>query len=555
MTTRILIGDVLAGLARLDDDSVQCVVTSPPYWGLRDYGVAGQLGMEPTLAEHIQAMVAVFREVRRVLRPDGTVWLNYGDCYATTPNGRRADEVNAGGKDDRTFRDKPFSTVGPVFVQCPADATPGRNGKEAYRPGHGGRVVAGGFLKPKDLCMVPNRLAIALQDDGWWVRSEIVWSKPNPMPDSVKDRPGIAHEKVFLLTKSARYFYDAEAVREPAAPASVARWSQDVDAQDGSSRANGGSRADRPMKAVGGPMIGGWAKGDGSHSTVDWNKGGSRPVEAAPVNADKQGGHGRRHAGFNERWNDTHKPEKRRGTTARHASLDTNHQTLDDVGRGFGRNLRNVWTIATRPLDVEACGACGTVYVSGEFKRLKRTKVTREDGREVLHRVCRCGRHDAWVSHFATFPPALVEPCIKAGTPEAGSCSSCGAPWVREVKVEHVDRPDCGPDHTRHEDQYADGNRWGQYPDKRRVSSTTGWRPSCKCEDAGTVPALVLDPFGGAGTAAVVADRLQRDAVLIELNPMYADMARARLAADGKMFAQVETEHLDGAAPAAEARP
>ena len=144
MAVRILVSDVMDGLAALGDDSVDCVVTSPPYWGLRDYGVEGQLGLEPTLAEHIAAMVAVFEEVRRVLKPTGTLWLNYGDCYASTPNGRSAADTKAAGTDDRTFRDKPFSTVQ-------------------------------GVLKAKDLCMIPNRLAITLQEAGWWVRSEIIW--------------------------------------------------------------------------------------------------------------------------------------------------------------------------------------------------------------------------------------------------------------------------------------------------------------------------------------------------------------------------------------------
>lgn len=313
VSIRIITADVLAGLAQLPADGVDCVVTSPPYWGLRDYGVEGQIGMEPTLAEHLEIMVRVFREVWRVLKPEGTLWLNYGDCYATTPNGRSAAATKEAGGDDRTFRDKPFSTIG-------------------------------GVLKAKDLCMIPNRLAIALQEDGWWVRSEIIWAKPNPMPESVTDRPATAHEKVFLLTKSARYFYDAEAVRVPASESSVSRWQQDVASQDGSARANGGRKTNGNMKAVGG---------------------------------------------------------------------------------GETRSLRNVWDIPTAAFS------------------------------------------DA---HFATFPPALVETCIKAGCPKGG---------------------------------------------------------------------LVLDPFGGSGTTGLVADRLNRDAILIELNPAYAAMARNRIAEDAGMFAEV----------------
>jgi len=330
---RLYLGDVMQMLALMPDDSVDCVVTSPPYWGLRDYGVAGQLGLEPTLGEHLAAMVAVFRAVRRVLKPEGTCWVNYGDCYATSPNGRSAADTKASGGDDRTFRDKPFSTIG-------------------------------GVLKAKDLCMVPNRLAIALQEDGWWVRSEIIWAKPNPMPESIKDRPATSHEKIFMLTKSARYFYDAAAVRQDAAKSSFDRWAQDVEGQEGSHRANGGANTNGTRKAVGGPR----AKQDQTAA--------SAAAEGTP--------------------------------------------------RGEGRNLRNyerppevdVWEISTRPFSE---------------------------------------------AHFATFPPALAERCIKAGCPKGG---------------------------------------------------------------------VVLDIFGGAGTTALVAARLGRKAILIELNPEYADIAQKRIERD-----------------------
>lgn len=185
------IADVETALSAMPADSIDCVVTSPPYWGLRDYGVPGQIGLEPTLAEHLTVMVRVFEGIRRVLKPSGTLWLNYGDCYAAKVSGAPAAVVKERGRDDRTFRDKPFSTIGAI--------------------GDGS-----GTLKPKDLCMIPNRLAIALQDAGWFVRSEIIWGKSNPMPDSAKDRPATAHEKIFLLTKAQRYAYDYKAVRQSA---------------------------------------------------------------------------------------------------------------------------------------------------------------------------------------------------------------------------------------------------------------------------------------------------------------------------------------------------
>jgi DNA modification methylase len=386
VSVSILTGDALTRLREMPDDIVDCCVTSPPYWGLRDYGVDGQIGLEASLAEHLAALVAVFEEVRRVLKPHGSLWLNYGDCYATAPNGRSAADTKAAGGDDRTFRDKPFSTIQ-------------------------------GVLKPKDLCMLPNRLAIALQEEGWWVRSENIWGKPNPMPDSSGAyRPATAHEKIFLLTKSGdadiwrardtgalsfapdlseqcplitkpdqlahRWvrlgsYFDAEAVRMPAAAASITRWNQDIEKQEGSGRANAGRKTNGAMKAVGG--------------------------------ADKQRGHSRRHAGFNDRWDGMTKAEQGAG----------------------GRNLRNYET------DVSAlCPADLLVWD-----------------------IAIAGYSGA---HFATFPPALVVPCVLAGCPVGG---------------------------------------------------------------------VVLDPFGGAGTTGLVADKMGRDAILIKLNPDYAAMAADRLRA------------------------
>lgn len=361
----IHIGDCIEVMKTMPANSVDCVVTSPPYWGLRDYGVAGQIGLEPTLGEHLQVMVSVFEEVWRVLKPAGTLWLNYGDCYATTPNGKSAAAYKAEGNDDRTFRDKPFSTIG-------------------------------GVLKAKDLCMLPNRLAIALQEDGWYVRSEIIWHKPNPMPESVYDRPTSSHEKVWLLTKSEEYFYDHEAIREPV---------------------TGGTHNRRP--------------GPNSRQNVD----------RVPVSRKKSNtgvGWGRLDK-INPSESDRGRDRIGAKTVAPGQGIK-NNSSFDaalDNHTSETRNARNVWSISPKAF-------------SG--------------------------------AHFATFPPALAERCIKAGTPKR-ICACCGS------------SDSCGP----------------------------------ICEVFGTEPGIVFDPFGGAGTVGLVAEELGLRSIMIELNPEYADIAIRRI--------------------------
>ena len=373
MSIRIIIGDALERLRELPDESVHCVVTSPPYWGLRAYGGnAGMIGLEPTFDDHLANLVAVFREVRRVLRSDGTLWLNYGDAYAAS-----------GGMTGRNENGQATWSGG----VC-------ESGPKVARPKSG--------FKPKDLMMMPARVAMALQADGWWVRSEIVWHKPNPMPESVQDRPTIAHEKVFLLSKCAKYFYDAEAVRVPP----TREW---------------------------------WSENTVSPKNPDRNDGGSltKNREAAPTS---------------------------------------------------GANLRNVWSIAT---------------------------------------------HAFPGAHFATFPLALVEPCIKAGTSAKGVCGECGAPWVRECEITRHAGHKARVDELRHK------GGSGEHASSTRVFK--GWQPTCQHDDE-VRPAIVLDPFAGSGTVGLVADRLGRDAILIELNSEYAAMAEQRIAGENPLFCKVEVE-------------
>ena len=337
MTVRILNCDVMDGLRQLPDESVHCVVTSPPYWGLRDYGVDGQIGLEASPAEFVARMVEVFAEVRRVLRKDGTCWVNLGDTY------HNADKWGGGGANTGKHTKAPDGDVA--------------SWKAVRRKW--GKVPG---LKPKDLVGIPWRVAFALQADGWWLRQDVVWHKPNPMPESITDRCTKAHEYVFLLTKSERYFYDTDAIRE------MRTSDEDAIGFRGGSYVGGepGKRTTTGNKRV--KVPGGWDRGEGGHGTI-------------------------------------------------HRSGRTSAEYQEAQVKG-GRNKRSVWTIATSPFPE---------------------------------------------AHFATFPPELPEICIKAGCPKGGT---------------------------------------------------------------------VLDPFGGAGTTGLVADRLQRHAILIELNPEYASMAERRINGD-----------------------
>ena len=196
---RLINGDVRQSLGKLESESVQCVVTSPPYWGLRDYGSEDQLGLEETPEQYIDNMVEVFREVKRVLRKDGTLWLNLGDSYA---GGGRA-----GKNPEYKAKHTNFGKVQDMSTYTEPSKIPKG-------------------LKPKDLVGIPWRVALALQADGWWLRNDIIWSKPNPMPEPVKDRLTKSHEYIFLLTKSKSYYYDHEAIKEPYSESSIERINQ-----------------------------------------------------------------------------------------------------------------------------------------------------------------------------------------------------------------------------------------------------------------------------------------------------------------------------------------
>ena len=449
LTPAILQGHVLDVLRTLPEESVHCVVTSPPYWGLRTYGTEpqvwggesdcahswettrvpsgngqvthpmvggtlnvasatrspraslscrnsgawkGELGLEPTPELYVEHLADVFDEVRRVLRSDGTLWLNLGDTYCTHPAGLTGEKRWKASTLD--VRDR----TGAEQAGAIDKRTPG--------------------LKEKDLVGIPWRVAFELRRRGWWLRADLIWSKRNPMPEPTRDRPTRSHEYVFLLAKSRRYFYDAEAVREPLRESSLRRL---------------------------------------------------------------------RHHLPNPADNPDYRTKHPKGDFRRFPMLANTDPT--------GRNLRSVWKIATQPYP----GA-----------------------------------------HFATFPEALPEICIRAGTSEKGACASCGAPYAHVVRGEgggigHDWHPVKSLAMGRGQGIAAPGIHDGTY---RRID--LGFRKRCSCPTERVVPCLVLDPFTGSGTVLAVARRLGRRSVGIDLSPEYVVLARQRSSTEAPVLADAE---------------
>jgi DNA modification methylase len=404
----------------MPDNSADCCVTSPPYFALRDYGVDGQIGLEETPEKYIASLVEVFTEVHRVMKPTGTLWLNIGDSYAGSGKGIG---------DDYTGRWKQGTNKGIRSITQ-------RN-----------RAVSDS-LKPKDLIGIPWMLAFALRSAGWYLRQDIIWNKPNPMPESVTDRCTKAHEYIFLLTKSPRYYYDAVAIKTQLKDSSIDRLWQNIEAQQGSARVPGKTNGN--MKAV--KFGGNKAEGYGTriHSGKEWNP--------------QQGGGG---TGFKN-----------------HSG---NYDASGNLIGGGMANKKSVWTVPTYP-----------------FK----------------------------AAHFATFPEQLIVDCIKAGSSEHGCCDACGAPYERVTEKTYKHHQNWyGNKQSVRNSRGKAGNSYNELIN----SETTGWAPTCTC-NAGITPALVLDPFSGAATTALVARKLGRDYVAIELNPEYINLSHQRLRDELGMF-------------------
>jgi len=350
MSIEILQGDCVESLNKLEDQSINTCITSPPYWGLRNYNdEEKQLGMEDTPKEFTENLVKVFREIKRVLRDDGTVWLNLGDSYG----------------------------------------------------------------KNKQLTGIPWRVAFALQQDGWYLRQDIIWHKPNPMPESVTNRCTKAHEYIFLLSKKPKYYYDHEAIKEDSVRA------------------------------------GSIPKGKKYSSELADNKIGGKHTR----------------------------------------------ETLNEKPVAAKKNKRSVWTVTTKP-----------------FKG----------------------------AHFATFPKDLIEPCVLAGCPEK-ICFDCNEPYKLKVDTKRIPRWELSPDDPRYRpNKYENAHDSLNGNTRHSVTETKplGLEKQCDCKTNETKAGTVLDPFGGSGTTGIVAAQHNRNAVLLELNQEYIDLAKERINKELGIFGQ-----------------
>ena len=679
MSVRILVGDAFVRLADLPDESVHVCVTSPPYFGLRDYGTASwsggdpacdhverrfnlnngfnerwgnapgerkqergrieqyrdscptcgavredrQIGSEPTLAAYVETMVRVFREVRRVLRSDGTVCLNLGDSFNNRTKVRPSSHQPAlNGYTDREWKD--VAAAGGVRMTNTADG-----------------------LKEKDLMMVPARVAIALCDDGWYLRSDIIWAKKSCMPESVTDRPTSAHEHIFLLAKSPRYFYDAEAVREDQEPGTIARFGNGGAARklygpkhDPNGEPNVRSSGGEGVLANGRNLRNVWTLGPEPFN--DW----TATVRQVPVAWDEADDDTTRTPSLGcpvHAWTGRADPIRvgdERGDEPSSRTADSNARRGPAPVFGsvsIGRNRAGATPVessdslpllralsatphsngmsrmdpalATIPSctpcgettrhtgDTQASPASGALHpdmpessTSGETSsgllgtdpRIARTKTSdtpasleatpddapRTDASSIWPDdsgarspdqttadtidtpSCTCSFHKTItesISHFATFVTEIPRRAIKAGTSAKGCCPACGAPWIRQTaKIDTGEVHRKGASWDTGPGGHGAFHREGRAPVVEYApvtrSETTGWAPSCRCAAGEPAPAVVLDPFLGAGTSLLVADQLGRDGIGIELNPAYATMAEQRIRGASPMFARVEVD-------------
>jgi DNA modification methylase len=579
----LICGDAFSELRRLPADSVQCCVTSPPYYGLRDYGIDGQLGLEPTLDGFLERLAAVFDEVQRVLHPSGVCFVDMGDSYASSPAGNF--------------------------------------GPDMPRPGNGGAYGANTVktdwrlsgLKPKDRCLVPFRLALLLQSRGWWVRDVIAWTKPAPMPESVTDRCTQSWEPILMLTKSARYFWDAEAVKEQNTWPDHNRFGNKDAAARCVNELTGNMRLDAPEEAnrVGRNLRNVWPIGPEPYTdtvkvkqvtrvSADEASDGMKRIasEDCPVHGSRRVSSAQCDAlGGRQSLRTEHietrpvlEPSPAPCPTSAPSLAGTGPQSADApaaIYRSKQSSKTHLERLTNVPCNASEETACGTGHTastpddselypgtptsktaadsvadaqgllggmlggtpckerSAATAQIQPTASCRETERSTESNKtstvpggpsackpscnpCTCSYEKevyAAVSHFASFPAELPKRCILAATSAKGVCGRCGAPWERDiVRVAHYEkRQDRGQPNGAM--AQVDSSGW-----RAPTITDNGWSAGCTCS-AGIVPATVIDPFCGTGTTCAVALDLGRAAIGIELNPAYVTLAQRRCGA------------------------
>lgn len=481
-------------MAALPENHFHTCVTSPPYWHLRSYLPKDhpdkhlEIGNEPTIELYIEHLVEVFRCVRRVLRDDGTVWLNLGDSYTGNSSGaphsglkalsdihspRRNPRANTRYQDDETIHQRRHPSSD---------------------------------LKLKDLCMIPFRAALALQADGWYLRSVIPWIKRNPMPESVEDRPATATEYFFMLSKTPRPYYDRFALMLPCSLNTHLRVSQATLQMQMGGEKQEAYRSDENQVGK---------------KTRD-----RTPMEILKHMAGLPGHNDRGLAGegdgkkYSNAISDLQQKRKRKSDSSAPRSGIKNNSDMDGYMAHpvMARNRRNTdwWMESFQGMLLDSEGDPMALVVNVRGTRML---------------------------HFASYPPKVVEPCVLASTSERGCCEKCGAPYERVVvdgppDMEH--RKACGADtngeyHGENQKPYQLNNVQPASTVKQRIldgmnqKRTVAWIPTCEC-GAGIVPCRVLDPFGGTLTTSEVSTALGRHSTSIDLNREYIKAAASRVA-------------------------
>ena len=432
-------------LSMLPDESVHCVVCSPPYMNLRAYQAGeGEIGREATVKEYVNALVTVFREIRRVLRRDGVVWLNLGDSYG---RGTRVLNPNDAKRDETGFQQRISQT------------------------GNYGDAQA--VLPQKQLMGVPWRVALAMQDDGWFLRADCVWNKANSMPSSVEDRVTINHEYVFMLTKEPHYWYDFVAILEPLKEVSIKRQMR--------------------------------GRGTTKYNTND----------------------------YGQTHHSTLKARQKRDFVDMDALLQAGELGLHPGGR----NKRSVWTVATSPSAYDFCANCGSLFIGTERKPLRHVVTDERGNEHTEMLPCPCCGELAWFAHFAPYPRKLIEPAILAACPPhvCADCGTPYVRVTeKQSRRESGSQTRVSCLSTKHDQATGRTNGNHAYADPLhekavREITTVGWRKACSCACTETLPGIVLDPFMGSGTTAMTAEVNHRRWIGIDLNPNCERLTLARI--------------------------